>query len=146
MRLFRFCLCLMLLTSCVSLPAWNKEPVKYNHFTVTKPEATLMVFVYPNQRELKKMWHNLGKKEPWGFGHSLYSGLQETPPYLSIGGSHPLFKEPNPLLAFYSEPTNSIHHVNGDGRFACNHEFANAKKSKKWDNSNITIEEVCKNF
>ena len=142
MRLFRFCLCLIFLTSCVSLPVWNKEPIKFSHFSV--PNTELKVFIFPNQRELTKYWYNSGGKQKWGYGHSLYSGLKETSPYFSVGGSRPLFEEDD-FRGEYIEKYNIILYVNGDV-FTCHHEFEYAKESKKWDNSNITIEEVCKNF
>lgn len=162
MRKFIVCSLLVLSMGCAStqagkdsvdsflngfgLPNWYQaDPIQYEHFYVTKTKVTLMVFVYKTQDDLVRQWYRMGKKQPWGFGHGMDSGLQEAPPYMSKGGSKMMFVPDvdERRLGFYSPATNSIHYIKGDQRFTCQDEFEHAQKSTLWDNSQININEVC---
>lgn len=102
------------------IESWELKPVIFRYFTVKH----LNVFIYPNLIEIDKQIARLGKKV--FVGHNRSKGLQDTIP-----------------LAFYLENTNSIHYVEGEGRFSCEHEFEHAQESLIWDNSLIEVNEVC---
>lgn len=161
MRLVRFCLCLMFLMGWTSaqaehlnkgvhvykvdsflnslgLPNWYApDPIKFKVRNV----KGLYVFTYATLEDLKRRADSLKIKTPWGFGHSLYSGLEETA--RSVGGSPQMFKEEILFGLYIEKPVNAILHVEDDGRFTCEHEFEHALKSKVWDNSGLKLKDIC---
>lgn len=141
MKKFIVYLSLILLVGCVSFDSfWKKsDPISFKIRTV----KGLKVFTYSTLEDLNRHFYAIGGSVEWGYGHSRTTGLTETRRDYSVGGSHPLFEE-GILFGFCIEkPINSIHYVEGDGRYTCEEELEHSKESKEWDNSLIDVNEVC---
>ena len=126
----------------VGLPSWNSEPVIRTCESFDIPNGKFWLCKYPNLIEIQKGWYDSKSEEG-------QSGDRDHK-YVSVFDGIPT------RLGFYVEECgdksggcrdNSINLTEKDGRFTCNHEMeSHALKSRKFDNSNIIIQEVCKNL
>lgn len=121
-------LILIFLTSCASLPGWNKEQPTISRYPIKADRMfsfvdDLIVIRYASLRHLDIAFAELGSKKP----------------FLRFGETGIVKGEYRPI-------TNAILFVDGDIN-TCKHEFnehaTNPKDNGKWDNSHLNINEVC---